>query len=159
MKHKGLRRTKQQEVLIKKRKSIDEVANAFFKSTFYNKSNNPIVDFYFVPYELVRTEDLITMMQDLTIFRRCMHDLKYPSHAQIERMSYLELITNYTNTTITNEEFERISSLIRNKLFVEQEKDFHKKLKEVLATREHVPNKAERKIVRKLKAQGKYIID
>jgi hypothetical protein len=155
MKHKGLRITQEQLALIRKRKSIGEVlAEHFSNHWLHNKVNR-----YLVPFEMVRTEDLIEMMRGLTIFTNFMQDIKLPDGKQLDRLAYLELLSNYSGITLTIEDQEFFGQLYRNKQFMDQRSDIFNKLKKELDTREHVPNKLEKKIVRKLKAQGKYIID
>ncbi len=157
MKHKGLRTTPQEQKLIKSRKSIGEVAKKIYnrKISFYKDK----VDLYYVPYELVRTEDLIELMRGLTIFTGFISYLKMPSQNTVERMTYLDLMKGYTGVAFDEEEFNEMKEWVRNKHFVDNQNMFFNKLKKELSTREHVPKGKDKKIIRKLKAQGRYVVD
>lgn len=156
MEHKGLRVTK--EILKKKKltKSIDEVMRIHYGR---GQSRHNYAMRYFVPYNLVRTEDLIMMMRDITIFHNFMNDLQTPDPKKLERLAYLTLLTEYVGKNVGESEMENYITLMKNQEFLDRQDEFLKKIKQELATREHVPKHGEKKIIRRLKAQGKYIID
>ncbi len=146
MEHKGLRVTR--DILKKKKltKSIDEVMSIHYG---HYRSNFTLAERYFVPYKMVRTEDLIKMMRDLTIFTRFMEYLKTPTPKLMERVAYLNLLKDYVGVDMTELEMEGHMSLIRNQEFLDNQDKFFKIIKDELNTREHIPNKIEKKIIRK----------
>jgi len=155
MEYRGLRATKEQLKRMQSTKSITDV----MKNHYKRKWGFSVLDEYYVHYKYVRTEDLIVMLQRLTIFNGFMGYLDFPSTESLERLSYLNIVEDYANIKVTEKEFSTIKEMVRNKNFVEKRDHFIKQLKLELATREHVPNKEDKKIIRKLKAQGRYIID
>lgn len=163
MEHRRLRVTKEQFKRIsavKKLKTITQVAEEHYKDAPWFKYQRVTkVDEYYVPFELVRTEDLIDMMRCLTIFDGFISYLKFPTAKQLDRMTYLDMLEEYTDMEFTESEFSTIQQLVRNRDFMERKYEIYKLLKQELSTREHVPNKKDKKIIRKLKSQGKYIID
>lgn len=154
MKYARYRITK--EALDKKKttKPIDEVMAKHYRV------NRPfhLVEKYFVSYNLVRTEDLVDMLQKLTIFDNFISYLKRPTTKEYERLVYLKELKQYLGIDFTDTEFEELMS-IKNQIFIDSVPQFKYNLRQELATREHVPNKFDKKIIRRLKAQGKYVID
>lgn len=156
MEHKGLRVTKENLKKKKLTKSIEAVMRSHYG---HDKFRFDSAMRYFVPYNLVRTEDLIMMMRDITIFHKFMVDLKIPDPKTLERIAYLTLLTEYIGNNVGESEMDTYIVMIKNQEFLDKQDEFFKQIKQELATREHVPKRGEKKIIRRLKAQGKYIID
>jgi hypothetical protein len=148
--------TREELKKIKTTKPIGDVVSKKFGKGYYNTVTRD----YFVDYKLVHTKDLIVMLQRLTIFRGVMHELRLPTTSQSERIIYLNIIKEFTGIDFTQSGFDVIPlEAVMNMRFLDQEEDIKKRLRAELETREHVPNKKQSKILRRLKAQGKHIID
>lgn len=154
MEHKGLRVTPQELKRQISRKSIREVLNQH-----YGLRNHTVLDQYYVHYSLVKTEDLVTMLQRITFSREFTYDIRQTDSEQRERFRYLTEIKNYVGTFTSIIEFDEIKEMQRDEQFIADIGKVEAKLRAELSEREHVPNKIDKKIIRRLKAQGKYVID
>jgi len=148
--------TREESKKIKTTKPIGDVALKQFGEQYYNTTSQH----YFVDFKLVHTKDLVEMLQRLTIFRNALRYLKLPTASQSDRLIYLGVIKEFTgiNFALTGFDLEALEAVM-NRNFLDQEGDIKKRLRAELATREHIPNKKQSKILRRLKAQGKHIID
>lgn len=129
------------------------VADKFGKELSFN---NYFVNQYNVDYKLVDTKGLVMILQNLTYNGRHEPDLPMPTPKTYDRILYLKELSSYCGTDVAEQE---ITELIRNKEFVQNREGIIRELKEELATREHIPNKKQSKILRRLKSQGRHIID
>lgn len=157
MEHRKYRVSKQTHDKMMKRQSILDVVKKQFGNGLYNVDNH--VNAYMVNYELVKTKDLVDMLQRLTICDNFTNYVKRPSASMINRLNYLDELKSFVGIDMTDPEFTHLSQLVVNQQFLSNLDYYISKLRKELATREHVPTKKDGKIVRKLKAQGKYIID
>ncbi len=135
-------------------KPIDKViADKFGKLMSLNAY---FVNQYNVDFKLVDTKGLVNMLQNLTIHGRYEPDLPMPTPKTYDRILYLRELSAYCGADVAEQE---ISELIKNKEFINNRDVIIRTLKEELSTREHIPNKKQSKILRRLKSQGRHIID
>lgn len=139
-----------------KRKTTRPVGDIVIEQ-FGKAYNNSIVHEYYVDFKLVHTKDLVRILQRLTIFSNILQ-LKMPTSKTYARLAYLELLKEYTNVDFTENEIDQLI-LYKNQEFLDEQDSIIKNLKQELSTREHIPNKKQSKIIRRLKAQGKHVID
>lgn len=113
---------------------------------------------YYVDFTKVHTKDLVRILQRLTIHNQFTdnYNMKMADGETFDRVLYLKLLSDYCGVDFTKEES---STLVLNKRFMLEQDCIIRDLRKELSTREHIPNRKQSKILRRLKAQGKYIID
>ncbi len=116
-----------------------------------NEIKEKSVKAYDIDFKQVRTADLIRMYRNLTLFDQWTGSIivKAPD---AEREEYFKTLASFINVKFSEVDAESI----RNKTFLEQKDKIIQQLRNILATREHIPNAKE---IRRKKAQGKYVID
>jgi hypothetical protein len=112
------------------------------------------VDEYFVDFNQIHTKELIELLRKLTIFTRWQDDVTVKPINK-EREKYFERLEKILGIKFT----EVKPSEARKIYFLTNQDKIEEAIRKVLATREHIPNKKEGKKIRRLKAQGKYVID
>lgn len=135
-------------------KPLDRVIS----DTFGSKGTYSFVNQYYVDFKLVDTKGLVNILQKLTIHHSYSQesDLKMPHPKMYDRILYLKELSAYCDVDIAEKE---IDELIRNKQFILERDSIIRNLRKELSTREHVPNKKQSKILRRLKSQGRHVID
>jgi len=114
------------------------------------------VNQYYVDYKLVDTKGLVMILQNLTRNGNYEPNLPMPTPKTYDRILYLKELSSFCGVDVAEQE---ITDLVRNKEFIRDREDIIWNLKEELKTREHIPNKKQSKILRRLKSQGRHIID
>ncbi len=115
------------------------------------------VEYYMVDFKKVSTKELVKLYRHLTFFNGWIGWLEIP-RIDKERVAYLNKVNKFLGTNFTIEE-ELDPMDVRILKFTNNEEAYKIKIKEILDTRENVPNKKQGKVVRKLKSQGKFFID
>jgi hypothetical protein len=150
------RLTRQEAQAQKKYKPIDVVV----MEQFGKSARLSFVLQYYVDFTKVRTKDLVKMLQVFSIHVRYadneMESLKLPTPKAYDRIIYLKVLSEFCDVDFTDAELDE---LIRNKNFIRDKDEILRYLRKELSTREHIPNKKQGRILRRLKAQGKHIID
>jgi len=143
---------KPKKVAVKKPKyqSLERV----LRDTYTNWTATHSVEAYDIDFNKVQTSDLITLYRNLTLFTYWIGDLKVSS-PDLEREAYLHVLASVIDVKFN----EMDAKSIKNKTFLENRPVLISKLKAILATREHIPNKKQAKEIRRKKAQGKFIVD
>lgn len=148
--------TREEAKTQKKYKPIDVVV----KEKYGKDAPLSFVIKYYVDFSQVRTKDLVNMLQIFTLQSRWaknrLPNLELPTPKSYDRILYLEVLSEFCNFYFTDAELDE---LIRNKNFIRDRQEILNSLRKELSTREHIPNKKQGKILRRLKAQGKHIID
>jgi hypothetical protein len=112
------------------------------------------IDHFFVDFNQVHTRELIDLLRKLTVFTRWQDDVTVKPINK-EREKYFERLEKILGIRFT----EVKPSEARKIYFLANQTKIEEAIRKVLATREHIPNKIEAKKIRRLKAQGKYVID
>lgn len=137
-------------------KPLDKVIS----DTFGPKGGYSFVNQYYVDFKLVDTKGLVHILQKLTIHNSHTSSeedsLELPTPKTYDRVLYLKELSAYCGVDLAERE---IDELILNKKFTLERMEIIRKLRKELSTREHLPNRKQSKILRRLKAQGRHVID
>lgn len=124
------------------------------RNTFNEGKSNVSVDAYAVDFNLVNTLDLLRLYRNLTLFNYWTSELKI-KEPDADREAYFATLATVIGIKFTELDAESI----KNKTFLERIPIIVKQLRDILATRENIPNKKQSKEIRRKKAQGNFIVD